>query len=81
MNIYIGNLNYRVKESDLYDLLGKFGNVTSAKIITDRDTKRSKGFGFVEMENASDAQSAIEALNGTELLGRSLVVKEALPRD
>jgi len=81
MNIYIGNLNYRVKESDLYDLLGKFGNVTSAKIITDRDTKRSKGFGFVEMENASDAESAIEALNGTELLGRSLVVKEALPRD
>ena len=81
MNIYIGNLNYRVKESDLYEALGKFGSVSSAKLIVDRDTKRSKGFAFVVMDNDSEAREAINSLNGTEFLGRAMVVKEALPRD
>lgn len=81
MNIYIGNLNYRVRESDLNEVMGKFGSVSSVKLIIDRDTKRSKGFAFVVMDNDSEAQEAINNLNGTEFHGRSLVVKEALPRD
>ncbi|MFS2826194.1 RNA recognition motif domain-containing protein [Parabacteroides distasonis] len=80
MNIYIGNLNYRVRESDLQQILEEYGVVDSVKIIVDRDTKRSKGFAFVEMPNAAEAQKAIEELNQAEYEGRQMVVKEAIPR-
>jgi len=80
MNIYIGNLNYRVRESDLQQILEEYGVVDSVKIIVDRDTKRSKGFAFAEMPNAAEAQKAIEELNQAEYGGRQMVVKEAIPR-
>ena len=80
MNIYIGNLNYRVRESDLQQILEEYGVVDSVKIIVDRDTKRSKGFAFAEMPNAAEAQKAIEELNQAEYEGRQMVVKEAIPR-
>ncbi len=79
-NIYIGNLNYRVRESDLQQILEEYGVVDSVKIIVDRDTKRSKGFAFAEMPNAAEAQKAIEELNQAEYEGRQMVVKEAIPR-
>ena len=78
MNIYIGNLNYRVRESDLQQILEEYGVVDSVKIIVDRDTKRSKGFAFAEMPNAAEAQK--EELNQAEYEGRQMVVKEAIPR-
>ncbi|MFA6831585.1 MAG: RNA-binding protein [Bacteroidaceae bacterium] len=81
MNIYVGNLNYKVRENDLTDLLSQFGEVASVKVITDRETGRSKGFGFVEMEDDAAAAQAIERLNGEELDGRQLVIKEARPRE
>ena len=81
MNIYIGNLSYSVRENDLQQVLEEYGPVTSVRVVKDRNTKRSKGFGFCEMENDEDARNAIEKLNGTELSGRLLVLKEALPRD
>jgi len=81
MNIYIGNLSYSVRENDLQQVLEEYGTVTSVRVVKDRNTKRSKGFGFCEMENDEDARNAIEKLNGTELSGRLLVLKEALPRD
>ena len=80
MNIYVGNLNYRVRESDLQQILEEYGVVDSVKIIVDRDTKRSKGFAFAEMPNAAEAQKAIEELNQAEYEGRQMVVKEAIPR-
>lgn len=80
MNIYVGNLSYEVKESDLQALLADFGSVVSAKLIIDRASNRSKGFGFVEMEDEADAKNAIQTLNGKEHLGRPMVVKEAIPR-
>ncbi|MCE2616629.1 RNA recognition motif domain-containing protein [Phocaeicola oris] len=80
MNMYLGNLNYRVKEDDLEELLSAYGSVTSAKVVKDRETGRSKGFGFVEMEDAEAAAKAIAELNGTEFKGRQLVIKEALPK-
>ena len=80
MNIYVGNLSYEVKESDLQALLADFGSVVSAKLIIDRTSNRSKGFGFVEMENEADAKSAIQTLNGKDHLGRPMVVKEAIPK-
>lgn len=80
MNIYVGNLSYEVKESDLQALLADFGPVVSAKLIIDRASNRSKGFGFVEMENEADAKSAIQTLNGKDHLGRPMVVKEAIPK-
>jgi len=81
MNIYIGNLSYGVKEADLTRLMEDFGAVNSVKVIKDRETGRSKGFAFCEMENDDEAKAAIEQLNGTEYSGRPLVVKEALPRN
>ena len=81
MNIFTGNLSYDLTESALRELFEEFGEVTSAKIITDRDTGRSKGFGFVEMSNDAEAQSAISGLNSTELQGRALKVNEARPRE
>ncbi|WP_106828873.1 RNA recognition motif domain-containing protein [Parabacteroides pacaensis] len=80
MNIYIGNLSYRVKESDLQQVMEDYGTVISTKLIIDRDTRRSKGFAFVEMANDEEARKAIEELNGAEYEGRTMVVKEALPR-
>ena len=80
MNIYIGNLNYKVRENDLQQLLAEYGEITSVKVIMDRETGRSKGFSFVEMPDDAAAQKVIEKLNGTEYEGRALVVKEARPR-
>jgi cold-inducible RNA-binding protein len=81
MNIYVGNLSWGLDQNDLQQLFAEFGPVKSANLIEDRDTGRSKGFGFVEMENASDAESAIEALNGKDMDGRSLTVNAARPRE
>ena len=80
MNIYIGNRNYRVKESDLQQVLEDYAPVSSVKIIKDRETGKSKGFGFVEMENDAAARQAIEELNGADFEGRTMVVKEARPK-
>ena len=76
MNIYIGNLNYKVKESDIQQVMEEYAPVTSVKLIKDRETGKSKGFGFVEMENEAAAKQAIEELNGAEYEGRTMVVKE-----
>jgi len=80
MNIYVGNLSWGLKDQDLANLFAPFGEVTSAKIVTDKFTQRSKGFGFVEMANDEEAQAAIAQLNGTEVEGRSLVVNESRPK-
>ncbi|HEY1869698.1 MAG TPA: RNA-binding protein, partial [Chitinophagaceae bacterium] len=80
MNIYVGNLSWGLKDQDLANLFAPFGEVTSAKIVTDKFTQRSKGFGFVEMANDEEAQAAIAQLNGTEIEGRSLVVNESRPK-
>ena len=79
--IYVGNLSYQTSEGDLEGLFGTFGNLLSVKIITDRDTGRSKGFGFVEMESKEAGEEAIAALNGSEHSGRSLRINEARPRE
>ena len=79
--IYVGNLAYGVDSDQLRDKFTEHGQVTSAKVITDRDTGRSKGFGFVEMESGDMAQSAIENLDGSEWEGRRMNVKEAKPRE
>lgn len=81
MNLYIGNLSYNVKESDLREVMEEYGVVDSVKLIIDRDTRRSKGFAFVEMPESADAQKAIKDLNGAEYEGRAMVVKEALPKN
>lgn len=81
MNMYIGNLSYNVKESDLRDVMEEFGTVDTVKLIIDRDTRRSKGFAFVEMPENAEAIKAINELNGAEYEGRAMVVKEALPRN
>jgi len=77
--IYVGNLSFQTTESDITQAFSGFGPVESVSIITDRDTGRSKGFGFVEMADQADANKAISALNGTEMGGRSLTVNEARP--
>lgn len=77
--IYVGNLGYSVSNQDLNTAFAKHGTVSSAKVIMDRDTDRSKGFGFVEMSTSSEAATAISALNGTELGGRAMNVSEAKP--
>ena len=79
MNIYVGNISWGLNDQDLENLFAEHGTVTSAKIITDRMTNRSRGFGFVEMSDGAEA--AIEALNGTEVDGRELGVNESKPRD
>ncbi|MES9961439.1 MAG: RNA-binding protein [Sedimenticola sp.] len=81
MNIYVGNLSYRMTDDELRDAFAEFGAVDSAKIIMDRDTGRSKGFGFVEMPNQSEAEAAVKALNDAEVGGRNLRVNEARPRE
>ncbi len=81
MNLYIGNLDYSVKEEQLQKLFEEFGEVTSSKIITDKFTGRSKGFGFVEMQNDSEAKAAISALNGKMINNREISVNEARPKN
>ena len=79
MNIYVGNISWGLTDQDLENVFAEYGTVDSAKIITDRATGRSRGFGFVEMSDGAEA--AIEALNGTEVDGRELVVNESSPKD
>ena len=80
MNIYVGNLSYKISEDDLRSAFESFGQVESAAIIKDKYSGQSKGFGFVEMPSAEEAQSAISGLNGKELKGRAIKVNEARPR-
>lgn len=81
MNIYVGNLSFKTTEQDLGDHFDQFGEVSSARIVTDRDTGRSRGFGFVEMTSESAGQEAINQLNGQEFMERNLTVNEARPRE
>ncbi len=79
--LYVGNLPYSVRDNDLEQAFGQYGGVTSAKVMMERDTGRSKGFGFVEMGSDAEAQAAITGMNGQSLGGRSLVVNEARPME
>jgi RNA recognition motif-containing protein len=79
--LYVGNLAYSVRDESLQQAFGQFGTVTSAKVMMDRDTGRSKGFGFVEMGSDAEAQAAINGMNGQSLEGRAIVVNEARPRE
>jgi RNA recognition motif-containing protein len=79
--LYVGNLAYSVRDESLQQAFSQFGTVTSAKVMMDRDTGRSKGFGFVEMGSDAEAQSAINGMNGQALEGRAIVVNEARPRE
>ena len=81
MNIYVGNLSYSMSEEELRDAFAAFGDVSSVKILMDRETGRSRGFGFVEMPNQSEGETAISNLNGKELGGRALRINEARPRE
>jgi len=81
MNIYVGNLSYSLSESELRDAFADFGDVSSVKILTDRETGRSRGFGFVEMPNQSEGEAAVAQLNGKDVGGRALRVNEARPRE
>ena len=81
MNIYVGNLSWNLKDQDLAGLFTPYGEVSSAKIVMDKFTNRSKGFGFVEMPNDEQAQAAINDLNGAEVDGRNLVVNESRPKE
>jgi RNA recognition motif-containing protein len=80
MNIFVAKLNFKTRKEDLEKAFSQFGQVSSAKIVIDRETGRSKGFGFVEMPNDEEAQQAIDALNEKELDGRIIVVKPANPK-
>ena len=80
MNLYVGNLSYDMSEENLRSEFAEYGEVQSAKIITDRDTGRSRGFGFVEMNSDGEGKKAMEELNGKDFEGRQLVVNEARPR-
>lgn len=80
-NLYVGNLSFSVKDDELNALFAQFGKVKSARVVMDRETNRSKGFGFVDMEDDAEAQAAIDALNGKENNGRTLTVNEAKPRE
>lgn len=79
--LFVGSLPWAVNDDTLREAFAPHGNVVSAKVITDRQTGRSRGFGFVEFENESEANAAIEALNGSELSGRNIIVSEAKPKD
>jgi RNA recognition motif-containing protein len=79
--LYVGNLTYGTTDSNLQEMFGAHGTVQSAQVIMDRDTGRSKGFGFVEMSSDNEAQAAIQALNGAQVDGRALTVNEAKPRE
>lgn len=79
MKLYVGNLSYKMSDADLEQAFAEFGAVNSAKIIMDRETNRSKGFGFVEFDSKEEGEAAIEGLNGKDIAGRSIVVNEARP--
>jgi RNA-binding proteins (RRM domain) len=79
-SIYVGNIPFKASEEELKDLFGQHGEVSSVKLVTDRETGKKRGFGFVEMSDDQEAQKAIEALEGYEFLGRTLKVNEAKPR-
>jgi len=81
MNIYVGNMNFNLGNDDLFNLFSQFGAVTTAKIINDKVTGRSKGFGFVEMDNEEEGRKAISSLNESEVMGRKLIVNEARPQE
>ncbi len=81
MKIYVGNLPYSIRDAELEELFRPYGDVTSANVIIERETNRSKGFGFVEMPEAGEAQNAIAQLNNKEINGRGLKVNEAKPRE
>ena len=81
MNIFVGSLSFTAREETLKEVFSVHGEVSSARIITDRETGRSRGFGFVEMPNNDEANAAIQALNGTELEGRAINVNEARPKE
>lgn len=80
MNIYVGNLSYEVSENDLLGVFEEFGSVSSSRVITDKYTGRSKGFGFITMDNDDEASKAIEELNGAQYKDRDMVVNEARPK-
>ena len=80
MNIFVGNLNYSITEDDIKEIFEEYGELTSVKLITDKFTGKSKGFGFVEMANAEEAKKAIEELNGAEVEGRTIVVNESIEK-
>ena len=80
-NLYIGNLSYQTTADDLREAFGQYGTVTRAQVVADRETGRSRGFGFVEMDNDAEAQKAIDELNGKPFRGRPLTVNEARPRE
>jgi RNA-binding proteins (RRM domain) len=80
MNIYVSNLSDKIKEENLRQIFEEFGQVSSANVITDKYSGESKGFGFVEMNDSTEANTAIEELNGAEFLGKKLIVNEAKPR-
>jgi len=81
MNIYVGNLSYSLSEQELRDAFADFGEVSSVKVLMDRETGRSRGFGFVEMPNQSEGEAAVVQLNGKEVGGRALRVNEARPKE
>ena len=81
MKLYVGNLSFNTSNQDLSDMFGAFGTVESANIVEDRETGRSRGFGFVEMSSKAEGEAAISDLNGKEVDGRSLTVNEAKPRE
>ena len=81
MNIYVSNLNYRTESESLEQLFAEYGEVTSAKVITDRESGRSRGFGFVEMPNDAEGQKAIDELNNTDFEGKTITVNVARPRE
>lgn len=81
MNIYVGNLAWKATDKDLEELFRNFGEVEKSFVIRDRNTKRSKGFGFIEMANEDEAKAAVDALNNTIYMDRTLVVNEAKPKD
>ena len=81
MNIYVGNLGYTVTDEDLREAFAAYGEVSSASVIRDRDSGRSRGFGFVEMPSSTEAQVAIDALNGKDLQGRAITANQARPRE
>ncbi|HOO98883.1 MAG TPA: RNA-binding protein [Bacteroidales bacterium] len=80
MNIYVGSLNFKMKEEELRELFEEYGEVSSAKIIIDKYSNKSKGFGFVEMPNEEEARKAVSELNGAEIQGRNIIVNESIER-
>ena len=79
--LFVGSLPWSISDEELQEAFAPHGNVLSAKVVTDKETRRSRGFGFVEFENESEANAAIQALNGSELKGRNIIVSEAKPKN